>query len=109
MKRAAGEGTIRQLPSGSWCARVTINGVRKSHTATTQRKAREWLTEVRRDLDMDTYVELSGMPLHAWWDKWIDTYKKDSVKAPALATYAASRARLPAELLQSSVSQNYPH
>ena len=105
MKRAAGEGTIRQLPSGSWCARVTIDGVRKSHTSPTQRKAREWLTEVRHDLDMDTYVEMSDIPLHEWWDKWIDTYKKDSVKSPTLATYAASRARLTTELLQSPISQ----
>ncbi|MDD4095173.1 MAG: integrase [Oscillospiraceae bacterium] len=104
-KRAAGEGTIRQLPSGSWFARATVNGVRKSFTAPTQRKAREWLTAVRRELDLETYVDPSDMPFHSWWDRWIDTYKKDSVKPATLATYAASRARLTDELMRLPLNQ----
>lgn len=105
MKRASGEGTIRQLKSGNWCARVMINGVRKSHTATTQRKAREWLTEVRHDLDMETYVEPSDMPLSEWWDKWIIADKKVNVKAATLRNYAASRARLSKNLLAMPLSK----
>ncbi len=105
MKRSAGEGTISQLPSGHWRARITIDGDKKSHTATTQRKAREWLNDVRKEVSAGTYVDPSDMPLGKWWDKWIETYKKNSVTPATLATYAASRARLPLELLEACISE----
>jgi len=105
MKRSPGEGTIRQLPSGRWCARVTIDGARKSHTATTQRKAREWLTGVRHEVDKETYIDPSDMPLGEWWDLWVDTYKKSSVRGATLSTYAYSRARLPLKLLETPLSK----
>jgi len=108
MKRAPGEGTIHQLKSGRWCARVTIDGARKSHTESTQRKAREWLTNVRRELDADMYVDPSDMPLGKWWNKWVATYKANSVTPATLATYAHSRARLPAALFDLSICKVTP-
>jgi len=108
MKRSSGEGTISQLPSGSWCARITIKGARKSHTEPTQRKAREWLTRIRKDLDEETYVDPSDMPLGKWWTKWIATYKSSSVTSATLSTYAASRARLPVSLFEQSLCKLTP-
>ena len=105
MKRSPGEGTIRQLPSGNWCARVTIDGRRKTHTATTQRKAREWLTNVRHEIDTENYIDPSDMTFGDWWDAWVSTYKKSSARKATLLTYAFSRARLPAELLKTSLSK----
>jgi integrase len=45
-KRAAGEGSIRQLPSGNWQALLSLEGRRISKTFHTQREAKEWTRKI---------------------------------------------------------------
>lgn len=104
-KRAPGEGSIQQLPSGRWRARITVDYVRRSATFVTQRKAREWLTQMRYEIDTDTLVDPSNKPLGAWWKQWIETYKRNSVSEATLQTYRYSFARLPQRLLDKPISR----
>ncbi len=104
MKRANGEGTV-YYNGKSWTAQITTATGRPSKSFTTQRKARAWLTEQRRDMDTGDYVEPSSMTLGVWWDKWVETYKSRSVSPASISSYKYSRARLPETLLSASVSE----
>lgn len=104
-KRAPGEGSIQHLPSGSWRARIGVDGTRKSATFDTQKKAREWLTQIRRELDTDSYIEASERSLGDWWKTWIQTYKANSVSPATMMAYSYSRARLPASLFSRPISR----
>lgn len=104
-KRAPGEGSIQHLPSGAWRARIGIDGSRKSATFDTQKKAREWLTQIRREIDTETYIETSYMSLGEWWKIWIQTYKTNSVSPATMSTYLQSRSRLSVGLFAQAISR----
>lgn len=104
-KRAPGEGSIQHLPSGSWRARIGIEGSRKSATFETQKKAREWLTQIRREIDTETYIEASLRSLGEWWGTWIQTYKSNSVSPATLLAYAYSKARLSTGIFSRPISK----
>ena len=79
---------------------MSVNGERISETFTTQRKAREWITKTRREIDTETYVDPSDVPFGKWWAKWQTTYKS-GVRPATYATYTFSRDRTPQELLDA--------
>jgi len=50
-RRTAGEGTICQLPSGSWRAQVSLRGRRLSYTAKNQQAARDWIRKIQAQIE----------------------------------------------------------
>lgn len=103
--RTRGEGTVYQRPNGTWTAQVTTPAGRRARTFPTQRKAREWLTRQRRDMDTGEYVEPSDMPLGEWWDKWVKAYKTGLVVPSTLDSYRYSKRRLSQTLLDAPIGR----
>ena len=50
-KRGAGEGTIVQLPSGSWRGQITLDRGRLSFTAKTRREVQDWIRKMAVQVD----------------------------------------------------------
>jgi len=81
MKRANGEGCIRQRKDGTWEARVTTGRdpgtgklILKSFYAKTQAEVRKKLTASAHNLDEGTYMEPSKMTVGQWLDIWSAEY-----------------------------------
>jgi integrase len=107
--RANGEGTIYQTETGSFVAQYTTpTGQRRSKTHTSQRKAKQWLTQQLRDIDTGDYIEPPELSLGKWLEKFVDVYKIRSVGPKTLESYAYSRARLPQSLLRMPIGQIMP-
>lgn len=106
--RANGEGTIYQNANGTWTAQISTLSGRRSKTLSTQRKAREWLTQMRREIDTGEYVEPSEITLKAWWDIWVETYKARSVEQPTLDSYKHAKNRLSKKILDTSICDLKP-
>ncbi len=103
-RRANGEGTV-YFNGKSWTAQITSKTGRRSKTFSTQRKARAWLTEQRRDMDTGDYIEPSKVILSKWWDTWAETYKQREVAESTLYSYQASKKRLSDDLLRSPICE----
>jgi integrase len=81
MKRANGEGCIRQRKNGIWEGIVTTGRdpgtgklIRKSYFGKTQAEVRKKLTALSHDLDEGTYLEPSRMTVGQWMDVWHREY-----------------------------------
>lgn len=80
-KRGNSEGTIHQLPSGSWRAQLSLQGHRLSHTSKTRREVQEWLKQQISQIDGGytyTYAQLS---IQEYMNEWLKT--KQSVIRPS--------------------------
>jgi len=82
-KRSAGEGTICQLPSGSWRAQVTLKGRRLSHTAKNQQAARDWIRKIQAQIEQGLTYDDERTTLGMFLEGWLAT-KKHALR---LATY----------------------
>ena len=78
-KRGNSEGSLHQLPSGSWRAQVTLEGHRLSHTSQTHREALEWLKKITRRIDDGLTYTYSKLTLEEYLKDWL-TGKKPSVR-----------------------------
>jgi integrase len=78
-RRTAGEGTINQLPSGSWRAQVSLKGRRLSHTSKTQQAAREWLRKIHDQIDQGLTYDDERITLGVFMEGWLAT-KKNQVR-----------------------------
>lgn len=83
-RTAAGSGSIRQRPDGTWEARYTIGrdpGTgkqrRKSVYGKTQKEVRQKLAQAVAALDSGTYFEPSNMLLSRWVEIWLAEYMGD--------------------------------
>lgn len=102
--RANGEGTVYQSGPKAWVAQISIpGGRRKSKSFPTQREARKWLTEIRREIDTENFIEPSKMTLDEYWSHWVKVYKSRSVSDATLESYRCSRERLPIDLLSKPI------
>ncbi len=90
MKRANGEGSIRQRRSSLWEARYTIgvneNGkpIRRSVYGKTQAEVRQKLNAVVNDIDNGVYIAPDEMTVAEWFDIWLKDYNgsvKDSTRS----------------------------
>jgi integrase len=82
-RRTAGEGTINQLPSGSWRAQVSLKRRRLSHTSKTQQTARKWLRKIHDQIDQGLTYDDERTTVGIFLDGWLAT-KKNELR---LATY----------------------
>lgn len=115
-RAAAGAGSIRQRPDGTWEARYIVGHdpgtgkpIRKSVYARTQREARQWLAQAIAAIDSNDYFEPSKMPLAQWLDIWAEEYMGDK-RYSTKKTYKANiENHLKPALGAVKLSQLMPH
>jgi len=89
-KRSAGEGTIIQLPSGSWRAQVSLKGRRLSHTARSQQAARDWIRKTRDQIDQGLTYDDERTTLGIFMEGWLAS-KKSQLRAATYDQYEWSK------------------
>ena len=82
-RRTAGEGTIIQLPSGSWRAQVSLKGRRLSHTARNQQGARQWIRKIQDQIEQGLTYDDEQTTVGIFLEGWV-AIKKTELR---LATY----------------------
>ena len=93
-RSAAGSGSIRQRPDGTWEARVTVGTdpgtgkpIRKSIYAQTQKEVRQKMTAILRSIDSGTYQAPDKTTVSEWLDEWMKTFCKVKVKPLTYSNY----------------------
>lgn len=81
-RSAAGGGTLRKRSDGRWEARYTVGfdpatgrQIQKSVYGSTQKEARQKLSQIVAELDAGTYHEPCKMTLGEWLDIWLADYQ----------------------------------
>ena len=88
MKRnAKGGGSVRQREDGTWEARCTINGKRRSFYGKKQAEVLKEMRKAQSAADNGTFIEPSKMTLKEWVDVWLDVYVKISTKQSTYQSY----------------------
>jgi integrase len=72
-RRTAGEGTINQLPSGSWRAQVSLKGRRLSYTARSQQGARDWVRKIQAQIEQGLTYDDERTTLGNFLEGWLST------------------------------------
>ena len=83
-KRANNEGTVYKLPSGHWCAQLSLEGKRISKTHNTQKEALDWLRQMRGQIDDGLTYASTRILLSEFLDLWLISTK--SSKRPSTWT-----------------------
>lgn len=91
MKRnAKGGGSVRQREDGTWEARCTINGKRRSFYGERQSDALKAMRQALASADNGTFIEPSKMTMEQWLNTWLEEYIKPSVKPLTYSAYKTS-------------------
>lgn len=85
-KRANGEGNIRRRPDGTWEARITIAGNRKSLYGKTQAEVRQKMRNLQKANEACLDLAASEMTIAEWLSIWMRDYR-NSIKDSTKATY----------------------
>ena len=70
-KRANGEGTVNKLPSGSWCAQLSLEGKRMSKAFATQKEALTWIRKMRGQVDEGLTYAYTKLTLGEFMKDWL--------------------------------------
>lgn len=70
-RRGNNEGTVEKLPSGSWRARVSVDGRRLSATRRTRNEALGWIREVTGQVEAGLTYDASTTSLGSFLEKWL--------------------------------------
>ena len=88
MKRnAKGGGSIRQRDDGTWEARCTINGKRRSFYGQKQSEVVKAMRAALASADSGLFIEPSKITVDDWMSIWLNEYVKPSVKPLTYSTY----------------------
>ena len=87
-KRANHEGTLVQLPSGSWRAQINIVGKRFSFTSKKKMECREWIKEKVSQMNLG-WSDGSHQLLHDFMESWL-VIKQTSIRPTTLYQYKMS-------------------
>ena len=79
-RRGNHEGTINQLPSGSWRAQIYIKGQRIGKSFKKKSQAQEWLRDISYEVGNGVRIKESQMLLKDYFQNWL-MLKKNSVKS----------------------------
>jgi integrase len=85
-RRTAGEGTINQLPSGSWRAQVSLKGRRLSHTSKNQQGARDWIRKIQAQIEQGLTYDDERTTLNTFLEGWLAT-KKSQLRTSSFEQY----------------------
>ncbi len=86
-RNAKGNGSVRQRENGTWEARCTINGKRKSFYGGKQSDVLKAMRAAQAAADSGAYFEPQRISLAKWLDLWLDEYVKPSSKPLTYTTY----------------------
>ena len=96
-RAAAGAGTIRQRPDGTWEGRLTVGSdpgtgkpIRKSIYAKTQKEVRQKMTDIQKSIDTGTYQAPDKTTVSEWLDMWMKTFCAVKVKPLTYSSYEAA-------------------
>jgi len=85
-RRSANEGTIYQLPSGTWRAQVSLSGRRLSHTSDTQSQAREWIRDTLAQIEQGLTYSSTTTTLGEFITAWLEG-RKGALRTLTYFTY----------------------
>lgn len=86
-KRANGEGSFQQLPSGSWRAQATINGRRVSVTGKTNKEAQGKLRKLLADADRGLQPPTEHPTVAQHLDRWLADVVEHSRRPRTVRNY----------------------
>ena len=74
-RRSPNEGTIHQLPSGSWRVQVRLDGQRLGKTFRRQAQAKNWLNEISEQIAGGLTYDVAKITLGEFVDDWYAIHK----------------------------------
>lgn len=92
-KRRNGEGSIRKRKNGRWEARYVDHREpnpakkRKSVTGKTRSEALEKMKIAQFEMHKNPHLIPNSITLGEWLDRWMNTYKRTTLRATTLAQY----------------------
>jgi len=85
-RRGKNEGTIYQLPSGSWRAQIFINGIRLGETRKSKTEAQKWLRDTLGEVDRGFTGLGSNVLLSSFLNEWL-SLRSTAIKASTSDLY----------------------
>lgn len=79
-RNSKGIGSARKRPDGTWEARCTINGKRRSFYSTKYSEVLKAMRDAQNDVISDIYTEPSRLTVGQWLDMWLEEYSKPVIK-----------------------------
>lgn len=89
-RNAKGGGSVRQRENGTWEARCTINGKRRSFYGDRQSDVLKAMRAALAASDAGVYFEPKKITLEKWMEIWLNEYAQPSVKPLTYAAYKTS-------------------
>lgn len=86
-RNAKGGGSVRQRDDGTWEARCTINGKRRSFYGAKQSEVVKAMRSALSSADNGTYTEPTKTTVEEWMNIWLKEYIKPSTKPLTYSTY----------------------
>ncbi len=86
-RNAKGGGSVRQRENGTWEARCTINGKRRSFYGDRQSDVLKAMRAALAASDAGVYFEPKKITLEKWMEIWLNEYAQPSVKPLTYAAY----------------------
>lgn len=86
-RNARGNGSVRQRENGTWEARCTINGKRRSFYGEKQSDVLKAMRAAQKAADDGVYFEPTRLTVAKWLDIWLTEYVKPSCKPLTASTY----------------------
>ena len=74
-KRGNNEGSVQQLPSGSWRAQISVNGFRLGHTEKTRAKVNAWLRKTQSEIEAGLNCDYAQFSYEDFLDSWLTSIK----------------------------------
>ena len=78
---------ITQRPDGRYSIRVMRDGQKVQKYAKTRKEAETILREITYELEHGTYRKDTKLTFDKWFDTWVETYKRPTIKASTIAIY----------------------
>lgn len=78
---------ITKRPDGRYCIRIMRDGQKVTKYAKTRKDAESILREITYEMEHGTYRKDTKLTCDQWFETWIDTYKKPSIKESTIAEY----------------------
>ena len=95
-RNAKGGGSVRQREDGTWEARCTINGKRRSFYGEKQSEALKSMRAAQSAADNGNYTEPSKNTVEQWMTIWLEEYVKTSAKP---LTYSAYKSKVATHII----------
>lgn len=78
---------ISQKPDGRYMGRVKKNGITYTVYDKSLSELKKKMTDLRYTLEHGTYVKRERITFEDWFNEWIDTYKRNTVKQGTIDSY----------------------